>query len=721
MKTWQDLRNEKDIMVVFRNFELLTQYVRTAKDLTDAMILYLEDNQKLEVMEQDYFKNLSKYSKTKVVMTIVDKQIKNQIIHNPTLLEEIFDQYDFVQFLLLSTSDESKMYVLNNPEILAKFNISKWDMKVIITSMSNEARTELLQNKGFIQQLGLNSFDITELIAHIEDDEIKYKLVDDYELDEFNKSQVIKSFSDENKERIILEDKHGLSERYITEIIGSLGTDKIVEFINNHQDFLQGKDIKPFRIIKSISVDKQSKLVEQIPGMQITEGEKRRIFASLKNETKQAVDLQRVDEKYRKLLGMELSEDYRTKGQIILKLDDDMTQYKDLDELLTINALEMVKSDQERKQFLKLCEICPNLEIVDNLLVGVSTGEEYIQGEEWVSSVTQGIQEDWTDVQKLAYIDTTIGKKISYTPDFGTEVEESEDARALWKIIASGYGVCNGIAQVEQYLLGRAGIEAELVSGKHHTFVKVKNIEIPTENGTIKGDTLVDPTWNLTASRYGGMPQHFCKGYDELRKVDIDGNGIDHECHKSDDLAQYATINMSTETLREVYKSIGIADQHGKFPIGKLMEQSTKIDETYNDMSTKINQKFALLKKWCPEFATCQNSTIEVLSGILFENNEKFEFKRCIASRVYDKQDSKKQAVLYVYMEIEGQGKQFFYADKEAGEFIAMSQEEFEAKFECYEADMEKMPGNKRPWETSSEIQEKKQNSSGQITSEEGR
>jgi len=720
MKTILDLRDEKDKMEIFRNFELLTQYIRTAQELTDAMILYLSDNEKLEVMEQDYFKNLSKYWKSKVVRTIIDKQIQSQIIKNPAFLEESLERYDFMQFLI-STSDESKIYVLNNPGILDKFDIKIWDVKPIITSMSNEAKISLLQNKGFINQFAFNSFDITDLIISLDNDEIKHKLSEDYELDEFNKSQVIKSFSDENKKRTILEDNDEFSERYIAEIIGTLGIEAITDFINTEQEFLKSKGIKPYQVIKGMPSRKQLEMVAQIDEMQITEGEKRRIFASLKNETKQAVDLQKVDEKYRKLLAMELSDDYKTKWQIIPKLDEDITQYKDLDELLTINPLEMVKSDEDRRQLLKLCEMCPNIEIADGLLVGVSTGKEYIKGEEWISSVLQGIQEEWTDVQKLAYIDTAIGKRISYTPDFGTEVEDSEDARALWKIIASGYGVCNGIAQVEQYLLGRVGIEAELVSGEHHTFVKVKGIEIPTENGIIQGDTLVDPTWNLTASRYGGMPQHFCKSYEELRKADIDGKGIDHECHKSDELAQSSIINISTETLREVYKSIGIAGKDGKFPIGRLLEQSIKIDETSNDMKTKINQKFSLLKKWCPEFATCQNSTIDVLSGVLFENNENFEFKRCIVSRVYDRQDPKKQPVIYVYIETEGEGKQFFYADKDAGEFTGVSQDEFEAKFECYEADMEQMNGNKRPWETSQEIEVKKENSSGQITEEEGR
>ena len=56
------------------------------------------------------------------------------------------------------------------------------------------------------------------------------------------------------------------------------------------------------------------------------------------------------------------------------------------------------------------------LKIADNLFMGDSTVKEYIEGEEWVSSILDNIQEEWTDIQKLAYIDTAIGKKISYAP-----------------------------------------------------------------------------------------------------------------------------------------------------------------------------------------------------------------------------------------------------------------------------------------------------------------
>ena len=54
-------------------------------------------------------------------------------------------------------------------------------------------------------------------------------------------------------------------------------------------------------------------------------------------------------------------------------------------------------------------------------------------------------------------------------------------------------------------------------------------------------------------------------------------------------------------------------------------------------------------------------------------------------------------------------------------EFKELSQQEFERKFECYEKDMQKLKGNRRPWETEEKIQENKANSSGEIVAEDGR
>lgn len=217
---------------------------------------------------------------------------------------------------------------------------------------------------------------------------------------------------------------------------------------------------------------------------------------------------------------------------------------------------------------------------IESGVLGTSTIEEYKQGEEWIRSVIEKLNPEWTDIEKVAYIDNAIGKQVSYCPDFDTEVFNAGNARALWKIISSGYGVCNGIANIEQYILKQIGIKVEKISSKNHAFLKLIDIEIPTEeNGLQKGNTILDPTWNLSAHRYGARPENFCISYEEARKHDIKGNGEDSNAHKNDDKLQDATLMLDDKSLRQVFSNIGIVQENGEFPIGKLIEQSKMIDD----------------------------------------------------------------------------------------------------------------------------------------------
>ena len=93
-----------------------------------------------------------------------------------------------------------------------------------------------------------------------------------------------------------------------------------------------------------------------------------------------------------------------------------------------------------------------------------SIAEEYKIGETWIQETLDGIKPEWGDLEKIAYIRNAIGKRISYSPDFETEIFNIEDSRALWKMIASKKGTCLGISQLETYMLKEIGIKAEINS-----------------------------------------------------------------------------------------------------------------------------------------------------------------------------------------------------------------------------------------------------------------
>ena len=188
--------------------------------------------------------------------------------------------------------------------------------------------------------------------------------------------------------------------------------------------------------------------------------EKRETLAILPSELKQEIDVTNLPEEYRAALSIEKKEN--NDQRIVVDLERNLKDYQGLDNLISINPENFTQ--EQRNRFIKLCDICPNLQVINDLYENVeyySTGREYKEAEEWIDEVIKKLKPEYSKLQKIAVIDNEIGKKISYSPDFDTEIFDRGDCRALWKIISTGYGVCNGIAKVEKYIFDRLEIEVK--------------------------------------------------------------------------------------------------------------------------------------------------------------------------------------------------------------------------------------------------------------------
>lgn len=398
---------------------------------------------------------------------------------------------------------------------------------------------------------------------------------------------------------------------------------------------------------------------------------------------------------------------------MIFEPQDDLSIYEGIDKQIYINPFEHNYKVEDIKA---LAGVCPNIEISDLLGMAESTFEEYVAGEKWIEQVLAQINPEWTDVQKLAFVDNQIGKKISYSPEHGTEIEDGNDERCCWKIISSGQGVCNGISMVEQYVLSKIGIDSEVIHSNNHAYLMIKNIELPTADGRVIGDTLVDPTWNLSSQKYGAKPNLFCLTYEQIRELDIDEeNNLDCKAHKSEQLEslEKKLISLDDKNLREVYKSIGLAREDGLFPITDLIDKISEVDKS-TSLKEQLQGRIKCLKEYCPDFCKCMTSTMKILEPIVFQSSERFNYERLIVNRAYSKQDDDRKPVMFVYFDF-GQGTEiFYYADSEKGEFVPMNPEHFKNEFECYDTDKE-LYGGKNIWETEENIIQGKEKDTGNI------
>ncbi len=590
----------------------------------------------------------------------------------------------------------------------------------IFFSLSEDERLEILMDVDFIKnKLYLEDFEITELIKTLSSDEAKDKLIDTYHLEKDYKIDILKTCSNEHKMDILLKEKD-FKNLDIINLLQTLDVKTLSDFLKEHKKFLIERGIHPYAITRDMDAEQQKEFILNLENIDLTLAEKKEIMVTLNEEVTQGIDEAELPDEYRIALSLPTN----ATGSIEIDLERNLEDYRGLDNLIIVNPEKF--TEEQREKFLKLCDICPNLRIFNEVCNRnrgyFSSAKEYKEAEEWIDSLISSLNPEYSDAQKIAVIDNAIGRKLSYSPNFDTETFNELNSRALWRVISSGYGVCNGIATIENYIFSRIGIDSEVISSDGHAFLKIKNLELPLANGeTVKGNTILDPTWNLSAHRVGAKPNNFCISYEQARENDIDREGKDQKCHKNDEQLKDANLSLDDESLRKLFSSVGLADRDGQFQVKELMENSELIDKFYaNQPEENINRQLLLLRHFCPDFATSQMESMQILSQLLLKQKN-MQFNKCVVNRVYDKSDEEKKVVLYVYVDSEELGKRFYVADKEKNKFVELPQEEFTRQFECYDQDLKKMNGV-RPWETREQEKESEDlsKSSGKIVANGG-
>lgn len=699
------IETKTDKVSELKNNELINQLSLPMDEFIDILCVTLSDEEKSQFLVN--FPKVALIYRIKVIQSINSDDLKLKTIKN-----EKFDWY-IVRNIVVESTDGFKKAFIYDRQFIAELQLSEYTIAQIIESMSDTLIEELLKDKDYIIELLEGddlSYYITEIILKIQDEDKRFEIADEYNLDKNAIVKILIKCSDEKKKNILLENKYDFRGYQIKVILSCLSVSNLIEFLSNEQ-YMEEKGIKIYDIVLTLPKEKQIEFAYKIDSINIDRDEKLKAIAVLDKDVKDQLDRSKLSEEYAGAIEIPVRH-----GRIEVNLDDDLNKYKGYDELITIRPQEI--PFEKHDKLIQLAKICPNIRVADNLDLGTSSGQEFISAENWIKGIMKEIQEEWSDIQKIAYIDNKIGKKMSYTPDFDTEVGDENKARALWRIIDSGYGVCNGIAQVEQYLLEHVRISSEMVSSGRHVFLKIPNIEIPRKDGTtVIGDTIIDPTWNIAAHRYDAYPNLLARSYSEIRKFDIADNGEDLECHKNDEALSSATVGIEESVLRQIYASLGLAKTNGEFPIADMMKESDKIAKKNITLEQKTEEQLDLLQRMHPDFYKCQNSTMTVLSGNLL-NHPEMNYKRLVVKRVYNRYDIEKRPVVYVYYEFEDE-ECFFVAEPSDGFFSKMDKKSFTDKYECYKQDLDKMKGQ-RPWEKGAidELQDLTR-SSGKIESQE--
>lgn len=704
------LESKTDKIAELRNKEILNQLNFSMREFINIISEVLNDEEKEQILP--HLKNIPQSCLEHLINSITKNEIKLKVLYDIEMPRYM------VLDIIKNMNDECKMLFLHSKNLHQKLSLDSYDFSKIIQTMSQEQIESVLKDKSIIHEL----FDekslgyIVDIIIGLQDEEKRLAIADEYDFNVTQIAKIINSCSDKKIQEVLLSRKYDLGKFNVTTILSKLQTDNLLSFFTQNSEFIQEYGIKLYEVVKILPADKQEELALKIINADISKEEKLKALVALQQSVKENIDRTQLNDEYKQALDMPTiqQDDFSLKfsGTINVDLDGDLTIYKGYDELIAIRPQEIPLEKHDK--LLELAKICPNLRVYDSLDLTPSRSQEFISAEMWIKDVISHIPESWTDIQKIAYVDYRVGKKISYTPDYDTEVEDYASERALWRIISTGYGVCNGISQVEQYILEHVGIKSERVGAKSHSFLKLEGIEIPKSDGsTVIGTTIIDPTWNLTSHRYDAFPNLFGKSYEEIRKYDINAEGIDKECHRNDQKLSDATIDIEEDVVRQIFASIGIAKENGDFYISDLMSKSDEIAKKDIPLEQKTQEQLSLLATTHPDFYKCQNSTISILAGNIL-NHPEMNYQSLIVNRVYDRNDDKKTPLVYVYCQMEDGNRVFFVTDTETQDFKKMDIESFAERYECYEMDLQKNNGL-RPWETEIQREEDLARSSGKI------
>ena len=694
-----NINSTKALELILSDEEIMQEF--NGKDCENILIKSnLDDMSRLKILKtNNYIQEKINSWNVLEVFKVCDEELKQKVLMKENIEEYGLLESHVCKLVMLINDDFKKL------EIVAKGENSMTSASIvnIIKTINDNLKRKVLENKNAIKKFKLKQEDITNIIISFENDRIKLEIGNKVDC---NMIAVLSSCKDDCKIKILMKSSCNLSQNDIITILKSMEVQKIVEIIKNDEEFkiLSNAGIELYQIVKDLMPQKQFEIMKLLSDMEMDKSKKRRLYACLKAGAKEKIDKRKLTPEITEVLDISVKD-----GFIEINLYDDFKKYKDLDPLIK-PIRGMYRTQEDKEQIEELVQICPNVLIADKLGSMYLNSQEYFKAEKWIEEVLENVDRNWTNIQKIAYIDNSIGKKISYSEEYGTEAFDIKSSINIWKIICNEKGICTGIAELEKYMLDRIGVRSNILRSDNHEFLKLVNLEFEDEKGILQfGNSVLDPTWNLTEHKFGGCPHCFCRSYKEIRKLDISSKGKDNLTHKNDELEDCA-LDISLCDAMNVYKSIGVIDEKEELPLRLLSDKSKQIDMQKYDVKSNLKKQLNLFKGMYPNFSKDMDSTMYILNKLL--NSKNMYFKKYVIDKVYNKADYNKKAVMYIYMNLDNEESLVYFIDKSSNQFINIPLAEFEKNFSCYDTQLEKNNGY-TPWEilkgNKIKIQENKQ------------
>ena len=258
-----------DKLSIFLDKNILNQYDMLVSEFIDLVKDFLSDEQKEQLLEIGHIKKLSGYIKKSIINTIIDDNIKMNLIKNDEIVLGL-DEWQ-VKEVVESLGEDGKIQVLQDADFIEKCGIKDFGISKMISTLSDDKKVSLLSNKDLLEnQLKMKDYTIKDIIASIGDEKTKLDMIDNYGLGTHLVKDIIQTFSCVGIKEVLLKNKYDFANYNITSLVASMDTDSLISFMNENKEFLNKNNISPYHVTRQIDNEKQMEFMSRFEDVELT-------------------------------------------------------------------------------------------------------------------------------------------------------------------------------------------------------------------------------------------------------------------------------------------------------------------------------------------------------------------------------------------------------------------------------------------------------------------
>ena len=295
-----------------------------------------------------------------------------------------------------------------------------------------------------------------------------------------------------------------------------------------------------------------------------------------------------------------------------------------------------------------------------NKIVPISP-DEFFEGEKIFDSIIDGINPEWTDLQKYKYLYNQTGIILSYDLNVLQHTINAnfheKYSRNIFTSISKNWGICASFAAIYDYLCYKCGLDSTILSEDDHDYVMISD-----SNGE---DYLTDPTYDATRLKFGLKTRNFA-----IPKEEFEKNSHDLKQTEAD---EYEFASLDSEEIKEIDQCIGYLEKFGGDYTDEILSKLAN-DLEGSTFDEKVINFIERIKNIKTIGRPTDADYVEIIRWILSKSTD-IEFAKRVKVASYAYKDTKELPRKIVFkIDEDNENKKYYEFDYRTKEYKEISE-----------------------------------------------